>query len=74
VNARGKALAVLVRMAKQDPRGCHRLAEEGLSFCGFHCAAVFGMARGALSPDERTRSLFEQVWDSLDDEDQHVPR
>jgi hypothetical protein len=43
-------------------------------FCLYHVAAAHGMARRASSPDEKTRSLFEQVWDSLDDEDQQVPQ
>jgi hypothetical protein len=48
--------------------GCHRLAERGLPFCGYHCAAAFGMARGASSPDEKTRALFEEVYDYYEED------
>jgi hypothetical protein len=49
---------------------CHKTAEPGLPFCLYHIAAAHGMARGASTPDEKTRELFEQVWDAYDQEDE----
>ena len=48
---------------------CHLLAHPGQPFCPFHCAAVFGMARGASAPDPQTRAKFEQVWEHFVDAD-----
>ncbi|MCA1701817.1 MAG: hypothetical protein LC808_00515 [Actinobacteria bacterium] len=53
--------------AKDDPLWCqwsstshapsHKIAEPGLPFCLYHIAAVFGMARGASTPDPKTRAV-----------------
>ena len=48
---------------------CHKLAYPGQPFCAYHVAAAFGMARGASHPDEKTRALFDDVYE---DEDQEV--
>jgi hypothetical protein len=47
----------------------HKTAEPGVPFCLYHVAAAHGMARGASAPDQKTRDLFEQVWDFYDKED-----
>jgi hypothetical protein len=49
---------------------CHKLAEPGVPFCLYHCAAAHGMARGASAPDDKTRALFDDVWDFYDQEDE----
>jgi hypothetical protein len=46
---------------------CHKIADPGLPFCLYHCAAVFGMARGASTPDAKTRALFDDVIDYYDE-------
>jgi hypothetical protein len=47
---------------------CHKIAEPGLPFCMYHCAAAHGMARGASAPDAKTRAPFEQVWDYYEED------
>ena len=47
---------------------CHLTAEPGVPFCLYHAAAAHGMARGASAPDEKTRALFEQVWDYYEED------
>lgn len=64
--------------AKEDPlwcqwtsrthAPCHKITEPGLPFCRYHIAAAHGMARGASTPDEKTRALFEQVWEAFEDD------
>jgi hypothetical protein len=36
-----------------------------------HCAAVFGMARGASTPDAKTRALFDQAIDYYDEHEEY---
>ena len=48
---------------------CHKIADPGQPFCVYHCAAVFGMARGASVPDPQTRAKFESVWEHYVDAD-----
>jgi hypothetical protein len=47
---------------------CHKIAEPGLPFCLYYIAAAHGMARGASTPDEKTRALFEEVWEAFEDD------
>ena len=46
---------------------CHKLADPGQPFCIYHCAAGFGMARGASTPDTKARALFDEVIDYYDE-------
>jgi hypothetical protein len=77
-----KQAAVIEREIEHDERSplfcswtsrthaaCHKLAESGLPFCLYHVAAAHGMARGASTPDEKSRALFEQVWNAYDDDE-----
>jgi hypothetical protein len=46
---------------------CYKIADPGFPFCLYHCAAVLGMARGASTPDAKTRALFDEVIDYYDE-------
>jgi len=50
------------------------LADPGMPFCEYNCAATVGMARGASAPDPETRAKFARVWEHYADaeDDQEV--
>jgi hypothetical protein len=56
-----------VRWTSTTHAPCHKIADPGFPFCLYHCAAVLGMARGASTPDAKTRALFDEVIDYYDE-------
>jgi hypothetical protein len=68
--ARDKSDPLWCQWTSTSHAPCHKIAEPGIPFCIYHAAAAHGMARGASTPDEKTRALFEQVWDYFDEHEE----